>query len=194
MARVGLSKPRGAVYTLNNGSIEYGTITTLGKAVELDLSLDSASDNILYADNAPAESDNQFAGGTLELTTDELSATVMGLIYGITPSAIGTSTTQAWYKFNDSQNTPYMGFGAVLKKIVGGAVKYQAIVYKKIQFQNMDEALTTQGETIEWGTPTISATILRDDSTTHDWKWVSTDVDTEAEALALVDLALTTPV
>lgn len=195
MATVGLSKPYGAVYTLStSGSIEYGTPVVLGKAVTLALNLDNASDNVLYADNAPAERDNQFAGGTIELTTDELSASVLGTIYGITPVAIGTSTTEKWYKFNNAQIIPYMGIGAVRKKIVSGATKYQAIVFRKVQFQNMSESINTQGESIEWQTPTITANLLRDDSATNDWKWVSSDVDTEAEAIALVQAGLTTPV
>lgn len=193
MATVGLSKPWGAVYTFGT-SITYGTTTSLGKAVNLSLSLDSASDNVLYADNAPAEVDNQFAGGTIELTTDELSASILGTIYGITPEAIGTSTTDKWYKFNSNQVIPYMGIGAVRKKIVNGVAKYQAIVFKKVQFQNMSESIATQGQSIEWQTPTITAKLLRDDSATADWKWVSTDMNTEAEAEQLVKDALTTPV
>lgn len=183
----------GAVYTYSEGAVSYGTITVLGKAVELDFTAEQAGDNNLYADNMIAESYNTFAGGTIELTVDELSASVMGLMLGITGETIGTSSNK-WYKFGDSQATPYMGFGAVLKKIVGGATKYQAIVFKKVLFQNTDDALTTQGESIEWGTPSISATVMRDDTSNHEWKWVSSDVDTEAEAISLVEAGLTTPV
>ena len=44
----------------------------LGKAVELSMELEGADANILYADNGPAESASQFAGGTLTITTDDL--------------------------------------------------------------------------------------------------------------------------
>ncbi len=190
MATIGLSKPYAAIYMESDGVVTYSGGNTIGKAVQLTISLEDGGDNVLYADNAPAESANQFAGGELELTTDELSASVLAVMFNLTGTASTAVTTAEWYKYGDASDAPYMGFGAIRKKIVGGSTKYQAIVFRKIMFKNMDEDISTQGETIEWQTPTVVATILRDGTTTHDWKWVSSDVDTEAEALSLIQEVL----
>lgn len=189
MALIGLSKPYAAVYANSGTTVTYSSGAVCGKAVSLEISLDDGSDNILYADNAPAESDNQFAGGTITLTTDDLYASVMKTFLGMEEAAVsgtGLPTGAKWYKNNDNQVTPYLGFGAIAKKKVNGVLKYVAIVFHKIQFANLSQSLETQGETITWGTPEISATIMRSDSATHDWRWISSDLDTEADAEALI--------
>ena len=189
MALIGLSKPYAAVYANAGSTVTYSSGAVCGKAVSLDISLDDGSDNILYADNAPAESDNQFAGGTLTLTTDDLYADVMTSFLGMEEAAVsgtGLPTGAKWYKNNDNQVTPYLGFGAIAKKKVGGAIKYVAIVFQKIQFANLSQSIETQGETINWQTPEITAQIMRSDNATHDWRWISSDLDTEADAEALI--------
>lgn len=185
MAGIGLSKPYVAVYTNTGGVVTYGTPQVAGKAVSLELSLDNAGDNVLYGDNGPAESENLFAGGSITLGTTDLSPAVFSLIYGVSPEAIGTSS-DSWYKNNDSQVTPYVGLGAIRKKMVSGSIKYQAYFYRKVMFNNIAEAMETQGETIEWQTPEIEGNVYRDDTSTHDWRWISSLVDTEAEAEALL--------
>ena len=73
MATIGLSKPYYAVYNYNgSGQPTYSNGGVLGKATEMSLSLDAGDANILYADNGPAESDNQFTGGSYSITTDDL--------------------------------------------------------------------------------------------------------------------------
>lgn len=193
MAIIGLSKPYAAVYSNTGSTVTYSSGAVCGKAVSLDISLDDGSDNILYADNAPAESDNQFAGGTLTLTTDDLYASVMKSFLGMEEAAITETLTTAsakWYKNNDNQITPYLGFGAIAKKKVGGVIKYVAIVFHKIQFANLSQSIETQGETISWQTPEISAQIMRSDNATHDWRWISSDLDTEADAETLIKSVL----
>lgn len=193
MALIGLSKPYAAVYANTGSTVTYSSGAVCGKAVSLDISLEDGSDNILYADNAPAESDNQFAGGTLTLTTDDLYADVMTSFLGMEEAAVsgtGLPTGAKWYKNNDNQVTPYLGFGAIAKKKVGGAIKYVAIVFQKIQFANLSQSIETQGETINWQTPEITAQIMRSDNAAHDWRWISSDLDSEADAEALIKNAL----
>lgn len=189
MASIGLSKPYAAVYSNTGSTVTYSSGAVCGKAVSLDISLDDGSDNILYADNAPAESDNQFAGGTMTLGTDDLYADVMKNFIGMEEVAVsgtGLPTGAKWYKNNDNQVTPYLGFGAIAKKKVGGVIKYVAIVLHKIQFANLSQSLETQGETITWQTPEITAQIMRSDNAAHDWRWISSDLDTEADAESLI--------
>lgn len=194
MAGIGLSKPYVAKYAADGSTVTYSDGGFVGKAVALDLSLESGSQNILYGDNGPAEIDNQFAGGELTLTTTELLAADMAKILGVTVTSLSiqgmTTESAGEVQFGDAQETPYVGFGAVAKKMIDGVIKYVGIVYPKVMFANVSEALSTQGETIEWQTPEISAQISRDDTTAHNWKRVSTPLDTEADAVLYVQYCL----
>lgn len=190
MANIGLSKPYFAVYSNTGTTVNYANGGVLGKYTEIDLSLDDGGDNVLYADNAPAESDLSFAGGTLTITTDDLRPEVAQVILGTEEEALtGTGIVTedaAWLVHNDNQAPPYVGVGGILKKKIGGINYYVAFVLDKIRFNNPGIAVTTQGETIEWQTPELTARVFRSDKATHDWFRKSTLLSSEAEAEAAV--------
>ncbi len=190
MAKIGLSKPYYAKYTENNGNVTYSGGAKIGKAIELNMSLEGQEENNLYADNAIAESANSFGGGTLTLTTDDLLPEPMIGILGVKETEITSEAVKTegakWLVFDDAQDTPYVGFGGIIKAQQGNKTKWIAIVYPKIKFQNTGDAAVTQGESIEWQTPELTATLLRDDTVNHEWRRMSTPLDTEAEAEAVI--------
>lgn len=190
MATIGLSKPFYAIYNDNGGAVSYSGGGVLGKYTALQLQLDRASDNILFGDNGPAESDQGFAGGTFSVTTDDLRPEVAKDIFGLTEETISASgvTTQdaKWQVNDDDQAIPYLGVGGILKKKVDGAAKYVAFVMEKVQFRNNGMDVITQGATITWQTPKIEGSIFRSDNPKHSWRRVSTLLATEAEAAAAV--------
>lgn len=189
MARIGLSKPYIATYVNTNGTVSYSARTVLGKYTNIDVSLDSADENILYADNGPAESDSQFSGGTVTVTTDDLRAEAFKTALGLVEEAISgvTDGSPKWMVFNDNQNAPYFALAGIIKKKVDGAYKWQAFVLEKVKFRNPDLSVATQGETIEWQTPELEATILRSDASGHPWFRLSTDLDSEEDAVAAIE-------
>lgn len=190
MALIGLSKPYIATYVNTNGTVTYSARTVLGKYTNLDLSLDSADENVLYADNGPAESDSQFSGGTVTVTTDDLLAAAFKTALGLTEQSISTTVTTAtpkWLVFDDSQNAPYFALGGIIKKKVNGAYKWVCFVLEKIKFRNPDLSVATQGETIEWQTPELEATILRSDASGHPWFRMSSELDSEEDAIAILE-------
>lgn len=196
MARIGLSKPYIATYVNNNGTVTYSARAMLGKYTEIDMSLDSADENILYADNGPAETDSQFSGGTVTVSTDDLRADVFKTVFGLVEEAIATTMatttpTPKWMVFNDSQASPYFALAGVIKKKVDGAYKWQAFVLEKVKFRNPDLSVTTQGDTIEWQTPELEAMILRSDASGHPWYRLSTELDSEEDAAAAIEDYLT---
>lgn len=199
MAGIGLSKPYYAIYNSNGGNPTYSNGGLIGKATELTLELEGADANVLYADNAAAESDNQFAGGTLTISTDDLLPEPMMGILGIAQKAIeadGISTSDPqWMVYDDNQNIPYVGFGGIIKAKQGGVTKWIALVLTKIQFSNPGVSATTQGDTVEWQTKELTATVMRDDSAAHTWQLQSVPLDSEADAEAAIQAALgiTTP-
>ena len=147
MATIGLSKPYYAVYSNTGTTVSYVNGGVMGKATEANIEVETTEDNNLYADNAIAETDRSFAGGTLTLSTDDLSQKVSKAILGIKEEA--------------------------LTEITGVP----------------SDAATTQGKTIEWQVPELSATIMRDDSANHIWKREAT-FTTEAQAEAYIKARL----
>lgn len=194
MAVIGLSKPYYGIYSATGNAVSYANGAVMGKATEANIEIDTTEDNNLYADNAIAETDRSFAGGTLTLSTDDLSQEVTKAILGLTETAITgiegvTDTSVKELVYDDTQNTPYLGVGFIVKKKVGGAYKWRAVVLSKVMFSVPADAATTQGESIEWQVPELSATIMRDDSATHMWKREAT-FTTEAQAEAYIKARL----
>lgn len=175
MATIGLSKPYCAKYTAQGNAVSYSDGLVMGKAVDVDISIVVSEDNNLPADNGIAETDRTFSSGTLTLSTDDLTPEVSALILGLTPNALeaidGISDTDVKeLVFDDNQNSPYLGIGVIIKKKHKGLYKWRAVILARVMFNIPPDAAVTQGETIEWQVPTLTAAILRDDTATHAWK------------------------
>lgn len=189
MATIGLSQPFYAVYSNSGTAVTYSNGGKLGKYTALSIDLDDA-DNRFYADNAIAETDDTFSSGTVTITTDDLRPDAMLAALGLTSEAIsatGVATTDAaWLVNSDAQSIPFLGIGGIAKKKVDGSIKYVGIVLDKIKFRNPGASITTQGESIEWQTSELTGDIYRSDKTTHDWRRITTLLDTEDEAAAAI--------
>lgn len=194
MATIGLSKPYYAIYTAAGETVTYSGGGIMGKATEANVEIETSDDNNLYADNAIVETDRVFSGGTLTLSTDDLSSEVSKAILGVQEEAItgitGVTDTEAKeLVYDDRQSAPYLGVGFIIKKKVGGVDKWRALVLTKVMFAIPADAATTQGESIEWQVPELSATIMRDDTANHVWKREVT-LTTEAQAEAYIKARL----
>lgn len=194
MATIGLSKPYYAIYAEAGGVVSYSDGAVMGKATEANISIETTEDNNLYGDNGLAETDRCFANGTLTLSTTDLSQEVSKAILGLTEQAITgvdgvTDTSVKELVYDDTQVTPYLGVGFIIKKKVNGAYKWRGVVLPKIMFSVPEDAATTQGESIEWQTPELTGAIMRDDSATHVWKKEAT-FTSEAQAEAYIKARL----
>lgn len=194
MATIGLSKPYYAIYAEAGGVVSYSDGAVMGKATEANISIETTEDNNLYGDNGLAETDRRFANGTLTLSTTDLSQEVSKAILGLTEQAITgidgvTDTSVKELVYDDTQVTPYLGVGFIIKKKVNGAYKWRGVVLPKVMFSVPEDAATTQGESIEWQTPELTGAIMRDDSATHMWKREAT-FTTEAQAEAYIKARL----
>lgn len=194
MATIGLSKPYYAIYSETGGVVSYSDGAVMGKATEANISIETTEDNNLYGDNGLAETDRRFTNGSLTLSTTDLSQEVSKAILGLTEQAITgidgvTDTSVKELVYDDTQVTPYLGVGFIIKKKVNGAYKWRGVVLPKIMFSVPEDAATTQGESIEWQTPELTGAIMRDDSATHAWKKEAT-FTSEAQAEAYIKARL----
>lgn len=190
MATIGVSKPYYAVYSATGYTVTYTGGGVMGKATEVDVEIETTDDNNLYADNGIAETDRQFAGGTLTVKPDDLSQEVSKVILGLKEQEVGTIdgvTDESVMElvYDDDQVIPYLGVGFIVKKQVKGVTKWRAVVLTRVMFSVPSDAATTQGESIEWQVPELSATITRDESEKHAWEKEAT-FSTEAQAEAYI--------
>lgn len=194
MATIGLSKPYYAIYSETGGVVSYSDGAVMGKATEANIAIETTEDNNLYGDNGLAETDRRFTNGSLTLSTTDLSQEVSKAILGLTEQAITgvdgvTDTSVKELVYDDTQVTPYLGVGFIIKKKVNGAYKWRGVVLPKVMFSVPEDAATTQGESIEWQTPELTGAIMQDDSATHMWKREAT-FTTEAQAEAYIKARL----
>lgn len=188
MATIGVSKPYYAIYSATGTTVKYTAGGVMGKATEVNVEIESTDSNNLYGDNGIVETDRQFSGGTITVKPDDLSQEVSKAILGLKEQEVDSIDGVADESvqeliYDDDQNTPYLGVGFIVKKKVGGVLKWRAVVLTKVMFSIPADAATTQGESIEWQVPELSATITRDDSEKHIWKREAT-FTTEAQAEA----------
>lgn len=194
MAGIGLSKLYISKYANSGTTVTYSDGLLAAKLVSADIAVDTADNNNFYADNAITETDRQFTGGTITVNTDDLSQAASKLLLGPTESEITgiTGITDTGVKeliYDDDQNTPYVGIGMIIKKMVNAVVKWRAVILRKAMFDIPADSAETQGETINWQTPELSASFMRDDTVKHAWKSEAT-FTTEAQAEAYIKARL----
>lgn len=191
MAIIGCSYVKVANYANSGTTVTYTNPAIIAKLVRMSITLDSGSENDFYADNAVDETDNAFGGGNLEIETNDLTTEASKLILGVASASLSsisgvTDDDVEEIIFDDRQITPYLGFGAVIKHKRNGAYVFTGVVLPKIMFNIPEDAAETQGQSISWQTPTLSARIMKDDSAYHAWKMKAT-FSTESQAIAYVN-------
>lgn len=196
----GFSFPVVALYAESGGSVSYSDGMDLARGVSLDPDIETADeDNVFYADNRSAESvPRRFKRGSVGLTVDGLLVAAEKLIMGIPSTAtsevtIGTGSSAPTVEvtdYNDDQNIPYVGLGAVVRSQSKGTELFRAIVYTKCRFEQFDVPASTQEEEIDWQTTELNAALHRDDTVKHTWLRKSEFLATELEAYNAVRVML----
>ena len=160
--RRGYSLPYIAPYDVDTGA--YSTGMDLARGVSISASVESSDANNWYADNKIAEtSGGRFTGGTLTVVNDDPDKDAINMLYGAT-----TTSNVTYYEATDS---PAVGFGAIVEFQLSGAVFYEYIIFPNVRFQPFEETATTETDSIEWQTLTLTATIGVD--TNNYYKYVS---------------------
>ena len=179
----GFSKPYVALYAVTGTTVTYSSCTPLARGVEVSVEAEEASEaNNFYADNVIAESiSGVFSGGTATLTVDGLLDSTRKLIYGL-PTADSTG----WTHFGDSQVVPYVGIGFVTRYMSDGVTSYVPTVLTKAIFAAEPQEAATQEDEVEFQTTELSATLMRDDTTNHDWKLIGAAQTSEALADSMI--------
>lgn len=195
MAIIGASRPYFAKYRESGNQTYYHDGGVIGALVQFNITLEgNDTGNDFYADNRVKETQaNKFSSGTLTMQTDDLRPEISKAILGAKEEKLGVipGVTDVINEiiYDDDQNTPYLGIGMVQKKQVDNITYYRAVILPKVMFNVPDDAAETEGESINWQTPELTATILRDDTSKHAWKREAT-FTTEDQAVAYIRFML----
>nr|DAH72334.1 MAG TPA: tail tube protein [Caudoviricetes sp.] len=189
----GFSMPYVAKYSNVGNVVTYSGVMQLARGVSVSLSLDTTDDNVFHADNVSAETAAAiFTGGTATLTVDGLLAEAEKFILGLPETtkvpAGGAQVDVSHY--GDGMEIPYVGIGFVVRYQSGGVVTYAPVVLAKARFQQPGLDAATQEESIDWQTQELTATLMRDDTASHDWKLVGADQATEEAAVEVLKAIL----
>lgn len=181
MALVGLKYIVAAPLTTEGtGSTEntYGSGFVVGKAMKADIQINAAN-AFLYGDDAVAESDTGFTGGTIGLGTTQMTDDIQKKLLGHKQAAEGGEITA-----NIGDIAEYHGVGFYAPKLDNHVRKYRAMWFVKVAFADPNESLTTKQGSTSFTTPEMPGTIMEDAK--GDWKKEQT-FDTEAEAIAYLN-------
>lgn len=180
--RTGYSLPYVALYAAAGTTVTYSSGQRLARGVSVSIEAEAEDSNIFYADNISAESaPGIFTSGTATFTVDGLKLDAERLIMGI-PAA----DAAGFIHYGESLTIPYVGVGFIVRYMEDGVTSYVPVILTKCRFVTPGEDAQTATDTIEWQTQEITATILRDDTSNHDWKLVGTAQTTEALAEAKI--------
>lgn len=115
----------------------------------------------LYADNQLAEYRKKFKYADVTMNTNTLPKEADSVMFGRTVRETGGST----YNTNDEDN--YVGYGFISEEKIDGETKHVAVVLFKVKFSDGNNSYKTEGENIEFNTPSISGKAEAEDN--GDW-------------------------
>lgn len=185
MAKIGLTNFRYAVLTeATDGTPTYDGAKTPAHAISCSVDITN-NDVKLYGDDVVVESDTSFQTGTATITIDDDDIEVIGTLLG------HTVTTGELVRASDDV-APYVGFGRIVTKMVGGEYKYKVEFLYKVKFSEPSQSDNTKGENLEFGTTELQGTV----SCLANGKWsVAKSFDTKASAVTYLEglMAVPTP-
>jgi len=157
MAKIGLQ------YLVYKGQGTNPSKGVLAKAIQADVSI-TTNEAKLYADDSVAESDKSFREGTLTLGVDDLNETIQKELLGHTIDPVTGEIVAA-----GTDNNPFVGVGFISISKMNNVQKFRAIWLPKVQFAEPNDTNQTKGENTAFSTPTMTGTIMLDDS--GKWKY-----------------------
>lgn len=190
MASIGL---RNAKYNkIDHTTKKYAALTesmvpVLGRLIDAKIT-EERNSTTLRADDIIAEKDNSFKGGTVNITVDDVTDEVYADVKGC-------ALNEKEVTDNSGDITPEIGYGHIVTKIYKGVKSYKVEFLPRIQINKITADRKTKGESIEYNTVSIEATLMELEEEINgmkigDWKKTET-FETLTEAQEYLDKLLT---
>lgn len=157
---IGLAYVVSAKATETDGVTSYTQGMELAEAVTADITI-NIEKKPFYSNNRVRRVKRKFKDGSIKLGLDDLSQSAQKFVCGGDEADAGISgdpTTKELSSGGDD-DTPYVGIGFYANKAVGETDLIRAIWLRRVQFEPPNEALKTEGESIEFAVPSIIGAI-----------------------------------
>lgn len=143
-----------------------GNVKMMGKAISADFEPNTPDDNPLYANNGVAENDSSAgSGGTLTQTLDRMTLETAADLYGTTAQKVSVSVgeenvegLEIVYKGNEV-SAP-VGVAYIKMHQEDGVRNHEVVFYREATYSRPGDSAQTMGDSIEWQTPEIEATVV----------------------------------
>lgn len=170
MANFGLSRP--IIAKLNVEAGTYSEAFKCGGAMNTSVTPNYVS-AALYADNMLKEQVDEFSNAKVELGVDRVPIKAAKLLFGHKITEDGEET------HNKHDSGAYVGYGFITVEKRNGEIKYRACLLTKVKFNEGAESYQTNGDSIQFITPTLSGTATCNNK--KEWRCKSPYFNTEEE-------------
>lgn len=168
--KFGLSRP---VIARRTGKKTYADGFVCGEAMTTSVNPQYAESTV-YGDNRAVSNKKKFKNAAVAMGTTRLPLPACSTMFG---HKVDAETGAVTYNAGDEAN--YVGYGFISKEDVDGVTKYIGCVLYKVMFSEGENSYETEGENINFKTPSVSGMAMPEDD--GDWKDVM-PFDTEDEA------------
>lgn len=151
MAKIGLNNFRYSGLTeASDGTATYDGAKTPAKAISCTVETTN-NEAMLYADDVLAESDTTFNRADVTIGIDDDDTATMAYLLGHDYDDTSHEMVR-----NSGDQAPYIGFGRIITKMVGGAYKYKVEALLKVKFSEPSQEENTKGESVEFATTELN--------------------------------------
>lgn len=188
MAKIGMQYVWYRKYNtvLNEDGTENTTLgekKKMGGAISADLTINTTEAK-LYYDDGLGEYANEFVDGSITTVVDDMEDSAEEDLFGATKEENGDIVNKS------TDTPPWIQQAFVLTRIKAGVTKYRGYALTKVKYGTPSDSQSTKGETITFGTTTVTGTITKDENDV--WRRRSKWMDKIEDARAWVDTFMTT--
>ena len=152
MATVGLRDLFYApIITTANGTDNYGMPVRMAKAIQVDLTVETA-EATLYADDGVDEIEKSFVGGTITLGVNDLEPAIQAVLLGQKQDSNGVIVASG------DDESPYVAIGYRATKMRG---VFRFMWLYKVKFAVPNETYQTKGSSVTFNNPSIVGSFIK---------------------------------
>lgn len=160
-------------------STTLGEAKKMGGAISADLSV-STTESRLYYDDGLGEYVNEFVEGSITTVVDDMEDAAEADLFGATVEGENGDIV------NKSTDTPpWIQQVFVITRIKSGVTQYRGYALTKVKYGTPSDSQSTKGESITFGTTTVTGLLTKDDNDV--WRRRSKWFDEIEDAKAWVD-------
>jgi len=160
-------EPKGALPTYEAAPVR------IGRLVKADLAVQLASGK-LYADDALAESVDEFVSASIEMETDDMTDDIAAVVYG-------TTVKDKTVIYNAGDEPPAGGLGYLKRLMRNKKVICKAYYYPSVKAALGNDTAQTKTDSITFGTNKTTFTVFACNN--GDWRHTE-EFETESAAVA----------